>query len=183
MVREELVKNPHAWDVIKTEELPKNFDLLQILALVTNRRNIDGKSYVSLARNQHIPQYCGSCWAHAATSSITDRLKYMTKNAWPEHDLSIQVILYCSEIDNGCHGVRLILSLHRRVYLSIFISTLMRSVFPKRAVNVTRLATMRHAMTFTFVETATPGMAAGQFTTTQSTMWRSTDMWRVWRIL
>ena len=72
--------------------------------MLRNRRNIDGKSYVSLARNQHIPQYCGSCWAHAATSSITDRLKYMTKNAWPEHDLSIQVILYCSEIDHGCNG-------------------------------------------------------------------------------
>ena len=57
-----------------------------------------------MIRNQHIPQYCGSCWAHAATSSLTDRLKYMTKNAWPEHDLSIQVILYCSEIDKGCHG-------------------------------------------------------------------------------
>jgi len=68
------------------------------------RRNLNGKSYVSLIRNQHIPQYCGSCWAHAATSSLTDRLKYMTKNAWPEHDLSIQVILYCSEIDKGCHG-------------------------------------------------------------------------------
>ena len=65
---------------------------------------MDGVNYLSLARNQHIPQYCGSCWAHAATSSITDRLKYMTKNVWPEHDLAIQTILYCLETDNGCHG-------------------------------------------------------------------------------
>ena len=170
MIRDELVKNPHAWDVIKTEELPKNFDLLQMLTLVTNRRNIDGKSYVSLARNQHIPQYCGSCWAHAATSSITDRLKYMTKNAWPEHDLSIQVILYCSEIDNGCHGVRLILSFNHRVCLSIFTSTPTRSVFPKRVANATKLVTMRPVMTFTFVVTATPRMAVGQSTTTRRTM-------------
>ena len=33
VIREELVKNPHAWDVIKTEELPKNFDLYIISRL------------------------------------------------------------------------------------------------------------------------------------------------------
>ena len=90
----EHVVSPRPHTYIKSEDIPKNYDI----------RNIDGVNYATWDKNQHIPQYCGSCWAHAATSSITDRLKYMTKNVWPEHDLSIQVILYCSEIDNGCHG-------------------------------------------------------------------------------
>jgi len=55
-------------------------------------------------RNQHVPQYCGSCWAHAATSALSDRIKIARKAAWPEINISPQVIISCEQKDDGCHG-------------------------------------------------------------------------------
>ena len=66
-------------------------------------RNIDGRNYVSITKNQHIPVWCGSCWAFAATSSISDRLRLMTKGAWPEYDISTQAIINCGNA-GSCHG-------------------------------------------------------------------------------
>ena len=42
-------------------------------------------------KNQHIPQYCGSCWAQAATSSLSDRIKIARKAAWPDINIAPQV--------------------------------------------------------------------------------------------
>lgn len=37
--------------------------------------NISGVSWLTRMLNQHVPQYCGSCWAHASMSSLADRIK------------------------------------------------------------------------------------------------------------
>lgn len=33
--------------------------------------DIDGISYCTMSRNQHIPQYCGSCWVRAHSTMLT----------------------------------------------------------------------------------------------------------------
>ena len=66
--------------------------------------NVNGVSYLTNIRNQHVPQYCGSCWAHAATSALSDRIKLARKAAWPDINISPQVIISCETKDQGCHG-------------------------------------------------------------------------------
>ncbi len=66
--------------------------------------NVNGVNYLTLVRNQHIPQYCGACWAFAATSSLADRIKIARKAQWPDLELAPQILLSCSQVSNGCHG-------------------------------------------------------------------------------
>jgi len=65
--------------------------------------DVEGTNYLTQIRNQHLPQYCGSCWAHAATSALSDRIKIARKAAWPDINIAPQVLISCSD-DFGCHG-------------------------------------------------------------------------------
>ena len=66
--------------------------------------NVDGVNYLTNIRQQHNPQYCGSCWAHAVTSMLSDRIKIMRNAAWPDINLSPQVLISCEQMDLGCFG-------------------------------------------------------------------------------
>jgi len=66
--------------------------------------DINGTDFLTLARNQHIPQYCGSCWAFAATSAFSDRIKIQRNAAFPDVNIAPQVVLSCDEVDGGCYG-------------------------------------------------------------------------------
>jgi len=63
-LREHII-SPQPKDYIKTEDLPREL----------NWCNKNGTNYCTMNRNQHLPQYCGSCWAHAQLSSLGDRIK------------------------------------------------------------------------------------------------------------
>jgi len=65
--------------------------------------NKDGKSYCTMSRNQHIPQYCGSCWAHGAVSALGDRVKIARGGAGADVNLAVQHILNCGGV-GSCHG-------------------------------------------------------------------------------
>uniref|UniRef100_A0A7S3NSC1 Peptidase C1A papain C-terminal domain-containing protein n=1 Tax=Euplotes crassus TaxID=5936 RepID=A0A7S3NSC1_EUPCR len=66
--------------------------------------DVDGTNYLTVVKNQHLPQYCGSCWAQCVASSLSDRIKIMRKGAWPDVNIAPQVFVSCSMEDNGCHG-------------------------------------------------------------------------------
>lgn len=84
----------HHFASLTYEDLPKNYWW----------GNINGTNYLTLQRNQHIPQYCGSCWAFAVTSSLSDRIKIMRNASWPDINLAPQVLLSCDFANRGCSG-------------------------------------------------------------------------------
>jgi cathepsin X len=91
-----LEKRPEkmAWETIPTGTLPQNWDW----------RNVSGYNYLSWSLNQHIPQYCGSCWAHGSTSALADRFNILLKDVAPTPvGLNAQVMVNC-DAGGSCNG-------------------------------------------------------------------------------
>ena len=71
-----------------------------------NWQNYKGRNYLTYVKNQHIPTYCGSCWAQAAVSVLADRVMIgrVDKNqVFPKINLSVQSIINCKR-GGSCFG-------------------------------------------------------------------------------
>ena len=66
--------------------------------------NVNGVNFLTNNRNQHIPVYCGSCWAQATTFVLSDRIKIRRHARWPDINISPQVLLSCDKQQRGCFG-------------------------------------------------------------------------------
>jgi len=90
-----VVESPLPHTYIEKDKLPEAFTW----------SDVDGQNFLTKNYNQHIPQYCGSCWAHGAISSLGDRIKIARKGRGPDINLAIQWVLNCGGVVAGCcHG-------------------------------------------------------------------------------
>jgi len=80
-------------DLLEETPLPKAWDW----------RNKDGVNYCTMNLNQHIPQYCGSCWAHGSVSALGDRIKIARGGKGIDVNVAVQHILNCGGV-GSCHG-------------------------------------------------------------------------------
>ena len=87
------MSKPHAWELVAEKDLPEEWDW----------RNIRGVNYLSWTVNQHIPQYCGSCWAQGPSSALADRFIIADPVRFANLALSPQAVLNCG-FGGTCHG-------------------------------------------------------------------------------
>ncbi|TMW67128.1 hypothetical protein Poli38472_012244 [Pythium oligandrum] len=101
--REHLHPKVHTLPVLNDE---------QVLELSSFPSKFDwcDQGYCTPSWNQHIPQYCGSCFAHGALSAAQDRIKILHKKQGyegPDVMLGRQSFLNCAPahgLSDGCGG-------------------------------------------------------------------------------
>lgn len=92
--QKEVVVSPKPEDYVLNSEIPVNWDW----------RNINGTNWLSWTKNQHIPRYCGSCWAQATTSALADRFNIMNGKRGSMVNLNAQSVVNCKSLGTCTSG-------------------------------------------------------------------------------
>jgi len=83
---EQKILTPRPHEYLNSKDLPENWDW----------RNISGISYASTwVTNQHVPEYCGSCFLQATTASLADRFNIHRKRTDINFAFSVQSLMNC----------------------------------------------------------------------------------------
>jgi len=86
---------------LATQYLPAGWDW----RAVSMGPGLPNMSFASHVRNQHLPQWCGSCWAHAAVAVLGSRWKiHSIDQDTLDLDFSIQYFVNCETRSHGCRG-------------------------------------------------------------------------------
>lgn len=91
-------QSPNSHDLLGAAETPEKFNWCNF-----HGEGKEGANYCTMSRNQHIPQYCGSCWAHGSVSALADRIKIDRKGQGIDINPSVQHMLNCGGV-GSCHG-------------------------------------------------------------------------------
>lgn len=91
-IRRNLVKTPRPHEYLAESDIPRDWDW----------RNVNNSNFLTPSRNQHIPNYCGSCWAMGSTSSMADRIRIIRRRKFPDFMIAVQTAVYC--LSSGCGG-------------------------------------------------------------------------------
>lgn len=100
---EVILSRPLPWERIADEAVPAAWDWRS-------------KNLLTTDLNQHIPVYCGSCWAHASLSTIGDRIKIASNGTLRDVIPAVQVLLNCGTA--GSCGGGDVHAVYRWVYMN-----------------------------------------------------------------
>lgn len=95
----EVVVTPRPEDYLPDDALPAKWDWRNVA-----EEGGRGVSYTTRVRNQFLPLWCGSCWAHAATAVLGARWLIHSNGTSPGADFSVQYFVNCVNGSHGCHG-------------------------------------------------------------------------------